>query len=1594
MLVSKKIDVYRRRAKLVLQVANGPGGWVAAVWSYVPKSGRFELNVSLHSHGLTSLGSTSIIVTEVAVEGAGSDLKPLVQFPRSIHWHPSGERIVVVEAGRLFIFSVAWVSKIRRSDAEIQVNRITMKRASEITCDHIVEEDAAEREEVGAVAGAEVIGVKLSLRQSSIHINATAMAVSCSACQDLGGLTTTPSSSTKETGAANAAGTAHTAPSHSARILVGTDSGAVLSLSFGWDDEGDGDGNPAASTKSHHLDQSLHTTSTLSVSNHAQYQDNSDAEDEGRRRAHSVTAAGRLLATVIQPALSSADENRDILRLWKACKYVLQNCGSHDILPEVIDIGNISEVHYGDSPVPGGSGRLQMVDVDLDGDVGGGTDSVSSATHHLSTYAASAVRELHFNDRTRMMVCLYGDGSFTTALLLPCAITVSADPSRVPVKTQPVSSAMQRTAPVPGQMHTFQVLRSAKVHPVALVAYPFLTTSTSTAGATSPSKNSTAQVKNSIVDAQQAPPTPCLYEMGAAGVYRSTDYVSAHDISSVLDLSPSLLHKVTRMRKLVNSKAEEEISRVVCMRIVDDGEMHTSVLQNTSAGTTVSGSYKIVVVMQTKHLPTFAPVDVVNTTTATSGSTSSGSETSLHDSLIGKRCESTSMAVFDISLLHHTAHTTTAAVDSAVAVAGSDHGYELHCVCTQSIALKNGFQASVSPRGGGEAPAAPSLVVLHLPQQSGSHVLLVEGNGAVVCRPLDNLRAVLFFVNTLSPGPTHNVHVVTATVAGSRLLLTVWDSAETVGQVLPAAAKVSDSTKDLLKLSLYNPVGSVRTPGSKVVVIPLLVSPTARALSGQSECMFADLNEGALHYVDVDAAENNSTGANTSDTRADPLQFKHVFSPDEFLQEYHTSLSAQQLKLPKRLLSDIMHYQQACATGNPFQPRRSYRFLQEGLLIASSKQCRAEEFNPVAGVNKRNKAKSEFGRSSQTSMTDRNVSGSGDISSTAATAAVNSEYLAFVAGGSTVPYKQPSSKQPAGAPTQVPEPVRRQTPLLWVYNRSTHRWRSTYLIVGNAESRACLVKDIPTAQSPRTSEYAALSSSTNVRPLSLRNAKAQQDIISSLASQSLDNSHTEPLRSKSDEPLSPPRKLLAARLDTAVAKADKATEKTSKGTAPVNNFGAEYTFAEAFAPRRPAPDVTLPAALTSAPTAAPAFSLAAPTDIQNDAKGSKRRYSANDVVGSPAGSPDRSGLKLSPAKASPEKSGNKGDGLPSKAAAAFSMQSLFSGPRWGSAGSNNSGGAAAETVNLPPVYKRCTSVPITGRSHMSGGTHAVLSVAWYSTHSIVLLTLRRSTYCIELLSREASKSSMNTGKLQPAVHKIIMLPPGYSPSSLEAVVVACPAAAHGAQSIAVGCPPARSGSQRFLKGQLFTRQAGNGTIAEGNESGSDAGSALSDSSSDESIDDEPRWEKSVSVESPTKSAHSGGVSLVSGTSGIQESKGSGEKCCGGNVDGCVVVVSDGTTLLSYHVQVEGQLSAEARSSTANVGKSTTPHSNKCTLSYPPSLVVQDYAITALWDTTLSALAVREDFCQTYEQQNPNSGGISFPLRETKVFIQNSPLQGM
>ena len=1010
---------------------------------------------------------------------------------------------------------------------------------------------------------------------------------------------------------------------------------------------------------------------------------------------------------------------------------------------------------------------------------------------------------------------------------------------------------------------------------------------------------------------------PDIYQLGSSGAYRSTQYTTARDVQCTLDLTPSLFKKVTRMRKLVTGRAEEEISRVLSVQVVYDNTVvtavankstHNGVANNSDPATiinTTNNSMRVVALVQSRHLP------------ALHTKSSSG------EVLLGARQESLSVVVYDISL-----HSTTNRAHL--------EGREMQCTCISSVCVDKNVTSVPSTTPVYE----PSLQLIALPQQHNTHILIHHADNRVTCRSLDNLHSVVFVVNPLQ----HNLRpsLTTVSVCMNRVLLTSWDSNAHAGKAnahnahnvhksvhstqTPKAIHTTATHSTQTDSTSTQPqhayvtgkhappsMAHTSTGDSRIVIIPILTSVTYKGLQPQNRLMYVDLSEGALHTIDTHASQhtpmpsagesrarsdtqdcitthNNSAMAkanininsNASVTNANALDANNI---------YNAPLVTTQLKLPRRLLSDVQHYRSLCSSNNPFQSRKLFRNVQEGLLIASSHQCREEKFNPVL-YNK-------FG-----------VSSHSGIATSHSTSSSTTEYLAMIAGGSSVPYKHSTTTQAStiistthtrnnttSTYTASNAPSRKYTPLLWVYNTTTNRWRSTYLIAGNQESSACLVKDIPSMHSLRKDANIHLynTAKDNIKAAKNNNKLA----MSSVSVDSVTPTVVNPtLRSGSVD----------------------------------SHHSAELT-------------------------------------TMSPGKSNKRRNSDNSVTLTAA-------RTNSDPPGSPPKTTTKG----------FNVRSLFS---FSSTTSRNS----ADGTDAVYMYKPSTSVPINNRSHMAGSASSILSIAWYSVHSIVLLTLRRSTYCIEIISREASKSSMSTGKLQPLVHKIIMLPPGYSPNSLECIVVHSEVVVGGVGKGAGDGNAQNLHTPLVSEKGLLSPSLHTHTIDEGNESETDSSSVDSDIEDTELVPEHNNNNSVFALQPPTPpSVHSS----TKGTnkSPVNKAANATRASVADGLSGCVVVVSDNTTLLCYHIQAQGTYITTTASSKNNSNKTST---NNNVAAATKTLQVNDYLVTELWDLNLTSLVVNDARATAVGTSHATGDlpvpEIQFPVKDVKVFIQNAPSTG-
>eukprot|EP01032_Pedospumella_encystans_P026211 gene26211-29607_t len=587
-------------------------------------------------------------------------------------------------------------------------------------------------------------------------------------------------------------------------------------------------------------------------------------------------------------------------------------------------------------------------------------------------------------DRNKTLLIVYGDGSFSVNMLVPVVVQVPKF-SALQATLLTTSATHKNTNAIgaPNQaistaaVHTFVVHTSAKIHPVVLVAYPaqpvipVTLDDSNVKGGYDSGKNSmnkvVADVEPPLADIAHQPD---IYQLGSSGAYRSTQYTTARDVQCTLDLTPSLFKKVTRMRKLVTGRAEEEISRALSVQVVYDNTVITAVAnKSTPAGATnnsepatiintTNNSMRVVALVQSRHLP------------ALHTKSSSG------EVLLGARQESLSVVVYDISL-HSTAN--SAHIEGRI-----------QCTCISSICVDKNVTSAPSTTPIYE----PSLQLIALPQQHNTHILIHHADNRVTCRSLDNLHSVVFVVNPLQHSPRPSL--TTVSVCMNRVLLTSWDSNTLASKAGASANNVhksahsthtakaihttathstqTDSTSTQPQHAYITgkhappSMAHINTGDSRIVIIPILTSVTCKGLQSQNKLMYVDLSEGALHAIDTHASQhtpmpsagesrarsdtqdcitthnntsmgkaNISINNNASVTNANSLDANNI---------YNAPFVTTQLKLPRRLLSDVQHYRSLCSSNNPFQSRKLFRNVQEGLLIASSHQCREERFNP------------------------------------------------------------------------------------------------------------------------------------------------------------------------------------------------------------------------------------------------------------------------------------------------------------------------------------------------------------------------------------------------------------------------------------------------------------------------------------------------------------------------------------------------------------------------------------------------------------------------------------------------------------------------
>lgn len=558
------------------------------------------------------------------------------------------------------------------------------------------------------------------------------------------------------------------------------------------------------------------------------------------------------------------------------------------------------------------------------------------------------------------------------------------------------------------------------------------------------------------------------------------------------------------------------------------------------------------------------------------------------------------------------------------------------------------------------------------------------------------------------------------------------------------------------------------------------------------------------------------------------------------------------------------------------------RTYQHGLLVANSAQRHCSsidiDIDPTSSSSS-NEVHLDLGSSSSSTTNDNSNA------STRYAAA----YLACIAGGSLVPHKDRPPRHMKPSSSSSYSTHQNSSPLLWIYNCKTHRWRSTYLTIGNSLSTASSFVNIPHMNDdqycPRTNT-----------PSFMHSTHSLDELV----------------------PCSSPIPMMSV----------KSIDSSSSPSCP------------------------------STPLAHSSFDYG---DFSN--------HSSMDVGGyyyyySPPPPPPSSDRR--PVKSSPMKIANYS--LPSSPKHTIITSTLNNNKDDIMKGKQRQLGFFEPTRQQRRRRRRSSSVLISEHSHLAGGVFVVFAVAWHGIHTIILLTQRRSSHCLEIVSREVTKASSMVGMPHPAVHKVIQLPPGYLPTLLEMrdVTAVCHSK-EGTSTAKMSSPPIRfphdwrekTGSSKQEQEQE------NITHTESNAAGMDS------------------------------RCSSSGLDIA-------------DTCC-------VVVVSDGRTMLCYSISRElqrvGKKSQQHQQQPPHISSSSYEHhiGSGTRASSRTTGGIYDYTVVELWDIHIASLTEQQHLLTvrpclrmrststataSFSSSSSGHGRIVLPIRETHLlFIRSCPLSG-
>lgn len=105
--------------------------------------------------------------------------------------------------------------------------------------------------------------------------------------------------------------------------------------------------------------------------------------------------------------------------------------------------------------------------------------------------------------------------------------------------------------------------------------------------------------------------------------------------------------------------------------------------------------------------------------------------------------------------------------------------------------------------------------------------------------------------------------------------------------------------------------------------------------------------------------------------------------------------------------------------------------------------------------------------------------------------------------------------------------------------------------------------------------------------------------------------------------------------------------------------------------------------------------------------------------------------------------------------------------RWRATTMTVDASSEAEIIEPADGVGEITRYPAKQVAFVKGLLRRVVAMTWFGTHTLIILSVRRSRFCLEILSRECSSKSLAEGKPRPSIHKIVPLEVGSLPHLLS-----------------------------------------------------------------------------------------------------------------------------------------------------------------------------------------------------------------------------------